>query len=623
MDMDTSRIRVLDTETAKRIAAGEVIDRPAAALRELLDNAIDSGAATITVEMSEGGIDSLRVVDDGSGMGREDLALSILPHATSKISTLDDLLSLSTLGFRGEALSSIAAVSRLAITSATDDGEGWRLESVPSGQPVLTPATAQKGTAVSVRDLFASFPARKKFLKRAQAEAGVCKSVFVDKALAFPAVAFKLSSERGLQLILQRSGLLERVLAATSSSQNPELFRELLTSGEGFKGRIVAGLPAVYRTDRRHIQVFVNGRRVQEYGISQALEYAYKGTLPGGAWPFVYAYIEVDPSLADFNIHPAKKEVRIRNLDDIRAGLIRAIRDYLGTQGRLASNLAVNSTGGAEAGPGGSTHAGLFEAAEAERGYGNAFGMSSATGDRDAHLPSSLPAANSRTYHTPDHGERSSWQAIADIARAARDSPDTKYQRTEAGDGTTAANRGNGRLRYLGRALGVFIAFEDGDELVLMDQHAAHERFLYEEIMSGRAVSQELLVPVVYEPESEAEDTYLAAHAEALAQAGFKLAREGSAWVLEAAPAMLPEAMTGSIFELVRARPDPAELVRETAAQAACKAAIKDGDELDETGAMALIRAAMELPEPRCPHGRPIWLRLSRDELFRAVQRIV
>jgi DNA mismatch repair protein MutL len=621
--MDTSRIRVLDSETAKRIAAGEVIDRPAAALRELLDNAIDSGASSITVEMSEGGIDSLRVVDDGSGMGREDLALSILPHATSKISTLDDLLSLSTLGFRGEALSSIAAVSRLAITSAASDGEVWRLESVPGGQPILTPAAAQKGTAVMIRDLFASFPARKKFLKRAQAEAGVCKSVFVDKALAFPSVAFKLSSERGPLLILQRSGLLERVLAATSSDRSPELFRELLASGEGFKARIVVGLPAIYRTDRRHIQVFVNGRRVQEYGIAQALEYAYRGTMPGGAWPFVYAFIDVDPSLADFNIHPAKKEVRIKNIDDIRAGLIRAIRDYLGTQGRLASRLAVDSNGGTEDGPGGNKHAGLFEAAEAERGYGNAFGMSSATADRRANPPSSVSAANSRSYGTSDYAEKSSWQAIADLARAARDNLDTKHERTEAGVDTASANRVSGQLRYLGRALGVFIAFEDGDELVLMDQHAAHERFLYEEIMSGRAVSQELLVPVVYEPESEAEDGYLAAHADELAQAGFKLAREGSAWVLESAPAMLPEAMTGSIFELVRSRPDPAELVRETAAQAACKAAIKDGDELDETGAMALIRAAMELPEPRCPHGRPIWLRLSRDELFRAVQRIV
>ncbi len=596
--MEKSRIKVLDTETAKRIAAGEVIDRPAAALRELLDNAIDSGASSIVVEMAEGGIDSLRVVDDGSGMDREDLALAILPHATSKISTLDDLLSLSTLGFRGEALSSIAAVSRLAMTSATSDGEAWRLESVPGGQAILTPVAAQKGTAVMLRDLFASFPARKKFLKRAQAEAGVCKSVFIDKALAFPGVAFKLSSERGPLLILPHSGLLERVLAATSSSRNPELFRELLASGEGFKARIVAGLPAIYRTDRRQLQVFVNGRRVQEYGIAQALEYAYRGSLPGGAWPFVYAFIEVDPSLADFNIHPAKKEVRIKNIDDIRASLIRAIRDYLGTQGRLYSRPAPDDSS-----PG--TNTGLFEAAEAERGYGKA------------------PMAYSRPFHAPDRGGEAAWPTIAELARDARDHTKAAYPRSGAGGSAAEDIRGSGRLRYLGSALGVFIAFEDGDELVLMDQHAAHERFLYEEIMSGRAVSQELLVPVVYEPESEAEDDYLAAHADELAKAGFRLAREGSSWVLEAAPAMLPEAMTGSIFELIRSRPDPAELIRETAAQAACKAAIKDGDELDETGAMALIHAAMELPEPRCPHGRPIWLRLSREDLFRAVRRIV
>jgi DNA mismatch repair protein MutL len=618
MDRNTSRIKVLDAETAKRIAAGEVIDRPAAALRELLDNAIDSGATSITVEMAEGGIDSLRVVDDGSGMGREDLALSILPHATSKISTLDDLLSLSTLGFRGEALSSIAAVSRLAITSATSDGEAWRLESVPGGQIVLTPVAAQKGTAVQLSDLFASFPARKKFLKRGQAEAGVCKSVFIDKALAFPGLAFRLSSERGPLLILQRSSLLERVLGATSSKLGPELFRELLASGEGFKARIVAGLPAIYRTDRRHIQVFVNGRRVQEYGIAQALEYAYKGTLPGGAWPFVYAFIEVDPKLADFNIHPAKKEVRIKNLDDIRAGLIRAIRNYLGTQGRLASKPATDASvpGFPESGQSGNMLSGLFEAAERNRGYGQAEAVYTSSG----RMP---PASYGRSSQAFDHSEKSSWQTIADLARETRENPKTVQPRPETGGPTTAGIRGRSHFRYLGRALGVFIAFEDGDQLVLMDQHAAHERFLYEEIMSGRAVSQELLVPVVYEPESEEEDAYLAAHADALAQAGFRLVREGSAWVLEAAPAMLPEAMTGSIFELIRSRPDPTELIRETAAQAACKAAIKDGDELDETGAVALIQAAMELPEPRCPHGRPIWLRLSRDELFRAVRRIV
>ncbi|HOZ71806.1 MAG TPA: DNA mismatch repair endonuclease MutL [Spirochaetales bacterium] len=592
--MNASRIRVLAPEVAKRIAAGEVIDRPAAALRELLDNAIDSGAGSVVVELEGGGIDSLRVVDDGSGMGKDDLALSVLPHATSKIRELDDLLSLSTLGFRGEALSSMAAVAGLEIVSATDDDEAWRLVSEPGRPATVTPSRGSRGTAVTLRDLFASFPARRQFMKRPAAEAGACRAVFVDKAMAFPDVAFRLSSGGRPLLSLRPSSLAERVIAAQAPDQAPELFRELVASGDGFSARIVAGLPSVYRTDRRHIQVFVNGRRVQEYGLSQAIEYAYRGALPGGAWPFAYAFVEVDPRLADFNIHPAKKEVRLRNLDEIRSGIIRAIRDYLGAQSRLASPfMPPPSLSGRPPAVEASSAEGLFSSA--------AF----------------VPEARERPYPA----DRSSWSSIADAAAKARETP-----RRAAGDVTPVGGRDDGLengFRYIGRALGVFLAFERGDELVLLDQHAAHERYLYNEMMAGRAVSQELLVPVVYEPESEAEDRYIAAATETLAQAGYRLSKEGGAWLLEAAPAMLPEAMTGSVFALLRSRPDPAELLRETVAQSACKAAVKDGDELDETGAIALIEAALSMPEPRCPHGRPIWYRLSRDDLFRAVRRLV
>jgi len=598
-----ARIQVLAPEVAKRIAAGEVIDRPAAALRELLDNAIDSGARSVVVELEAGGTERLRVVDDGSGMNKDDIALSILPHATSKISELDDLLSLSTLGFRGEALSSMAAVAGLEIVSAVRDDEAWRLESEPGGDVRLSPYRGSRGTAVTVRDLFASFPARKKFLKRPAAEATACRAVFVDKAMAYPDIAFRLSSGGKPLLALRPSGVVERVLAAQAPDQSPELFRELIASGPGFKARIVAGLPAVYRTDRRHVQVFVNGRRVQEYGIAQALEYAYQGSLPGGAWPFAYAFVDVDPEQADFNIHPAKKEVRLRNLDDIRSGLIRAVRDYLGTQSRMAAPFPARSGAGLF-GPesGGGDASGPATPAATYGGYG-----SSGSSGYGASVE-----ARERPY-SPGLPERASWSAMADAVARARGS-----ERATAPVAPPA-----GRFRYIGRALGVFLAFEMGDELVLLDQHAAHERFLYDEIMAGRAVSQELLVPVVYEPESDAEDAYMAANAESLGAAGFRIVREGRSWMMEAAPAMLPEAMTGSVFELLRSRPDPAELLRATAAQAACKAAVKDGDELDESGAVALIEAALRMPEPRCPHGRPIWFRLSRDDLFRAVRRLV
>ena len=600
-----ARIRVLAPEVAKRIAAGEVIDRPAAALRELLDNAIDSGARSVVVELEAGGTERLRVVDDGSGMGKDDLALSILPHATSKISELDDLLSLSTLGFRGEALSSMAAVAGLEIVSAVRDDEAWRLESEPGGDVRLNPYRGSRGTAVTVRDLFASFPARKKFLKRSAAEATACRAVFVDKAMAYPDIAFRLSSGGKPLLALRPSGVVERVLAAQAPDQAPELFRELIASGPGFKARIVAGLPAVYRTDRRHVQVFVNGRRVQEYGIAQALEYAYQGSLPGGAWPFAYAFVDVDPEQADFNIHPAKKEVRLRNLDDIRSGLIRAVRDYLGTQSRMAAPFPVRS--GVDLF---SHEAGLGDAPAPAATYGG-YGSSGSSGYGGS------GEARVRPY-SPGLPDRASWSAMADAVARARDSDRAPVSGAPAFESPPA-----GRFRYIGRALGVFLAFEMGDELVLLDQHAAHERFLYDEIMAGRAVSQELLVPVVYEPESDAEDAYMAANAESLEAAGFRIVREGRSWMMEAAPAMLPEAMTGSVFELLRSRPDPAELLRATAAQAACKAAVKDGDELDESGAVALIEAALRMPEPRCPHGRPIWFRLSRDDLFRAVRRLV
>ncbi len=287
--MEPKRIRVLPPDVAKRIAAGEVIDRPAAALRELLDNAIDSGARNIVVEMQGGGIELLRVVDDGTGMGKDDLSLSILPHATSKISALDDLLSLSTLGFRGEALSSMASVARVEIVSAVRDDEAWHLDSVPDGTVAIVPSRGSRGTAVTIRELFATFPARRKFLKRASAEAAACKAVLVDKAMAFPEVAFKLSSDSRTLLVLRPSGLAERVLAASLPAEAPELYRELIASGTGFKARIVASLPLIHRNDRRNLQVFVNGRRVQEYGIAQALEYGYHGYLPGGAWPLAYA----------------------------------------------------------------------------------------------------------------------------------------------------------------------------------------------------------------------------------------------------------------------------------------------------------------------------------------------
>lgn len=613
--MEEARIRVLPPETAKRIAAGEVIDRPAAALRELLDNAIDSGARTITAELEGGGAELVRVRDDGSGMVRADLELCALPHATSKIADADDLLRLSTLGFRGEALASMAAVGELIITSATSDDAAWRLRCGPGKLPAVEPWRGSRGTTVELRALFEGFPARKQFLKRASAEAAACRQVFVEKAMAFPDLAFRLSSGDRALLALPAAGRIERCMAAAGAELPKEFFRELVASGRGYSARIVAGSADCHRSDKKHLQIYVNGRRVQEYALSQALEYAYREALPGGAYPYAYAFIQVDPSLADFNIHPAKREVRLRNIDDIRRGLIDATRGMLSSGARAAS--AGLALGRGAAGP----------RTQASFGFERA------------------PLREERSLK-----ERSSWEAIAGLAREVRERGEGDSQAYHGGDargyGGADARLGGAegapgaaeriadrpvdgfqafglRFRYLGQALGVFLVAEMDGELLLLDQHAAHERMLYDELMAGRAVSQELLVPLVYEPESDAEDEYLATVAPSLEALGFKLRREGSSWLLEAAPAFLPGSKTGAVFELLRAKPEPGAVVKEAAARAACRAAVMDGDALDDAAARGLIARALALPDPHCPHGRPIWVRMSKAELYKAVRRTV
>lgn len=623
--MEEARIRVLPPETAKRIAAGEVIDRPAAALRELLDNAIDSGARSVTAELEGGGAELVRVRDDGSGMGRADLELCALPHATSKITDADDLLRLSTLGFRGEALASMAAVGELVITSATSDDAAWRLSCGPGKPPLVGPWRGSRGTTVELRALFEGFPARKQFLKRASAEAAACRQVFVEKAMAFPDLSFRLSSGDRVLLALPAAGRIERCMAAAGAELPKEFFRELIASGQGYSARVVAGSADCRRSDKKHLQIYVNGRRVQEYALSQALEYAYRQALPGGAYPYAYAFIEVDPALADFNIHPAKREVRLRNIDDIRRGLIDAVRGMLSAGARAASaGLA------------------LGRGAPAPRAQAS-FNFERAPLREERSL-------EERSLKERSLEERGSWEAIAGLARELRErgEGDSRAYHGAEGRGYVGAVGGPGRdegceeateslldrpadgflgaggpFRYLGQALGVFLVAELEGEILLLDQHAAHERMLYDELMAGRAISQELLVPLVYEPESDAEDQYLSTVAPSLEALGFKLRREVGTWLLEATPAFLPSSKTGAVLELLRAKPEPGAVVKEAAARAACRAAVMDGDALDDAAARGLIARALALPDPHCPHGRPIWVRMSKAELYKAVRRTV
>jgi DNA mismatch repair protein MutL len=562
-------IHVLSPETARLIAAGEVIDRPASALRELIDNAIDSGASEISARIEEGGIGLMRVVDDGSGMDRTDLEIALSPHATSKIRTADDLLTARSLGFRGEALASIAAAATVEITTKSGDSpSAHRLVSVPGSAQRIDACAGRRGTAVTVSGLFKDFPARRRFLKRPQTEAALCRQAFEDKAAAHPALGFRFESSSGTPQVLRPSSRLERV-----SDLHPEARRSFLHSvkfsGAGFEGELVIASPSFSRSDRRLMQAFVNRRRVQDWSLLGSLDYAFSGYLPGGLHPFAFLFLEIDPSLADFNIHPAKKEVRFKDPELPRRAMSSAVQSFLGELVRRDPDQSRPEPPGF--------------------GLGDVF-----------HPTPSLPMSAAKPGWAAFDEVR---ERIVSGASPALPSPSPQRD-----------------FRYLGAALGPFLVFERENALWFLDQHAAHERMLFDGLMARPPESQELLIPEEIESEDEEETARIEAAVPRLAEAGFRLERQGMNWHVTAAPPELSGAAAEAVRELARGSGDPRRAAR---ALAACRAAIKDGDRLDDTAAEELIAQALTLPEPRCPHGRPIWSRITRDQLYRLVRREV
>ncbi|MCF0241288.1 MAG: DNA mismatch repair endonuclease MutL, partial [Treponema sp.] len=319
-------VKRLNAETARKIAAGEVIDRPNAIVRELMDNAIDSGATNITVEVCGGGIDKIRIVDNGCGLTKEDLEICAHPHCTSKIETDTDLLNLSTLGFRGEALASIAAVSRLSIISG-----GWKMRASITEDHIMEPFTETNGTIVQAEGLFENFPARRQFLKRPASEGLLCKTTFIEKTLPRPDLAFRLILDGETKIDLQKNQtIIQRFVRSMGFKENEKLFYEIKANDPSgrWSFKAVLGEPSVNRTNKKDISIFVNGRKIQEYSLVQAVEYGGQGFFPNGTYPVAAVFLEIDPHDVDFNIHPAKREARFSDISSIHHGISSTVRNF-------------------------------------------------------------------------------------------------------------------------------------------------------------------------------------------------------------------------------------------------------------------------------------------------------
>ena len=583
-------VKLLSKETASKIAAGEVIERPASVVRELLDNSIDAGASQIIVEIEEGGISAIRVSDDGCGMTREDLELCTHTHSTSKIEEAEDLLHLRSLGFRGEALSSVQAVSSLEITSTREGPAAWKLS---LGK--ISPARLNKGTTVEVKNLFENFPARKKFLKRPQYEAAQCRQTFVEKALPHYNIEMRYIADGINKLILPpHSSLKERCLAAMSLKEPEELFYEINQEGDGFSFKAILGSPAVVRSDKRNIYIFVNGRRINEYGLVQAVCYASEGYFPNGGFPAAFVFLNVDPERVDFNIHPAKREAKFEDYKEIHHSLSSTISSFY--KQKTVSDLLKESYQ-PEYTQGFDFEKTEYEAADLNQSYNPA--------GTKTYWPSSpiKQIETSTAFQEVSAAQHRLSAAAHEVSALPQDLPKSDF-------------------KFLGQFCGTFIAVEKNNALYIIDQHAAHERILFEGLKKSLGPSQELLIPYRIETESEKDDEIIRLNLQELQKAGFNISEEKKGlWIIRAVPIRWQGTEKDLKEDVAGSGKDPSGLMHHILARSACRAACKDGDIIDPVSAYNIAVKTFALPEPLCPHGRPLYFIIDRTELFKRIKR--
>ncbi|MGP1588047.1 MAG: DNA mismatch repair endonuclease MutL [Treponemataceae bacterium] len=602
-------VRILSSEVARKIAAGEVIDRPNAIVRELLDNAVDSGASYISLEIEGGGIEKIRVTDDGCGMTKEDLQSSILPHATSKIISEQDLLSLDTLGFRGEALASIAAVSRLEISSRRENQTAWKLEAQLTCDNILTPCSLDKGTVVESKAVFENFPARRVFLKRAGTEGNLCKQTFIEKALSYPKINFKFFTDKKLRMDLPATeSKIQRLIQALELIEDEKLFHCIQaqdTENMMWDFDLIIGDNSIYRNDKKNIHIFVNGRKISEYSLVQAIEYGVQGSFPNGTHPIACLFLRIDPKLVDFNIHPAKKEARFKDLSVIHHAISSRTRSEF---------LVVNKKE-------------MFDSTEFRTEKSDFFKEF----DFDEKLSENQ---NSKISQNPNNSFSKIQNLESEQEKNENFIPEQNFFTSKKSYNNFSSvckiSENNDKInykdeydfKYLGSAFNVFLFAEKDQKVFVIDQHAGHERILYEQLMKNSGQKQPLLFPYEIIPETEEQSSYLDSIQEQMDMAGFSVEKtQKNTWLITSVPIKwqgTKQDLTEAVFEK---HYKPNEFMHHFLATCACKAAIKEGHYLDCESAKKLIKNIFELTDPHCPHGRPIWFILSREEMYQRVKR--
>ena len=624
-------VKLLPTEVARKIAAGEVIDRPASVLREFLDNAVDSGADSITVDINGGGIDSIRVKDNGTGMTKEDLIACAKPHSTSKITSESDLQKLSTLGFRGEALASIAAVSRLEITSLRKNEKIAYKMTAPlagNGENQVEVATLSDGTVVSSKNLFENIPARRLFLKRPATETTLCKQTFIEKAMPFPEVGFKfiVDGKEKFNLVKNQS-LKERFSECLELGGYSKLFQEVNFSDSEkglWKGTLVLGDISQSRGDKKFIYIFVNGRRVTEFSLVQAIEYGATGFFPNGTHPIAALFLDVDSSVVDFNIHPAKKEVKFLDIGPIHHAVSVSTRNFYAKSAIKPStdfSLPESRIGASNSNKNFSSTSSLPKSDNfSSSGFSNYKANNFSTSKKyeySSHSNGELfPREKEPAYKGNFHS------LVSSVASSFQESTSTNEISKMAETAISENSESQIDFKYLGQLFNVFLLVEKGDSLFLVDQHAGHERIRFDSLMKNGNKKQNLLIPYRIKTESLEDDKYFENLLSELKDSGFEARKtQEDLWEITSVPITWQGTEKELKELLLEKRISPKEIMHNIFATAACRSAIKEGNILDSETATSLIKEIFALEEPHCPHGRPLWIELPREKLYELIKR--
>ncbi len=609
-------IRVLSEELASQIAAGEVVERPASVVKELVENAIDSGATRIGVAVERGGKASIRVVDDGCGMTAGDVGLALQPHATSKLRTLSDLTRIGSLGFRGEALPSVASVSRLTVTTRPGTAvAGTRCEATPGAAPRITEVGCGPGTTVEVADLFFNIPARLKFLKTDRTESSHVAETMLHLALAWPGVHFTLTEDGRQSLDLPaHARLLERASAALFRRGAGD-FHPVAMTRDGLRVEAALGRASAAVATGRNVYLLVNRRGVRDRLMLRMLASGYGEILERGRYPVAVVHLHLPAEEVDVNVHPQKLEVRFGDEKRVARTLHAAVSEGV-------SSAPWAQVGGVGASPGQ-----VYRLRSGPGVMGSARTSASAS--------SGLPADGSRS--------------VGETRRYVDGAAETRSVYPDVGSGGASSLVANGgdlagsyedlppdslrRCRYLGQLMETYLLFEGDGELVLLDQHAAHERVTYGRLRAAMAAGtvrmQRLLFPsqVTLGP---AEEEVVRDQPDRLAACGFEVELlSGHTCAVRGVPALLADADAESL--LLDVAVDLAGAHRsETldqrwdhlAATLACHTSVRGGQTLGVGEVDALLRGLDEVERSgHCPHGRPVAMRLSEPEIRRRFGR--